>query len=289
MKYTIFILTLVLSACSPKLTTNYVNQSYPLVSSFESFGIVENDSIGFDETDFIGQIELKDNSLSINCDYWTIIEQMKTEARKAGGNLLRIDEHKKPSTHGSRCHQIKASVFRVDNPRAYEKKINWHSSRKLEIEDFKGAIENRAFQAFTHSEIEYYIRPKSFKDEFHIKLHTQFNCFKSYFKKSESDSSVLAHEQLHFDITEIYARRLYKALLEANLDPYQLRNQVNNLLNDIETKLSKTQDKYDSEVYENPELQTKWNSWVTTELEKLKDYEQKEIKNYDGKNRNQIR
>lgn len=288
MKYSIFILTLVLSACSPKLTANYVNQSYPMVSSFESFGTVENGTNGFEKADFIGQKELKDNSLSINCDDWTMMEQVKREARKAGSNLLRIDERKKPSTCGSRCHQIKASDFKVDNPRDCEK-IHWHPSRKLEVEDFRGATENRAFQAFTHSEIEYYIRPKLFKDEFHIKVRTHFNCFKSYFKKSESDSSVLAHEQLHFDITEIYARRLYKALLEANLDPNQLRNQLNKLLNDITIRLSVTQDKYDAEVYGNPELQTKWNSWVTTELDKLKDYEQKEIKNHGGKNRNQIR
>jgi hypothetical protein len=282
MRYTFIVLTLLLASCSPKLVTNYVNTSFPMVNRYESFGIVDSDTVSLASEQFIGQIEVKDNGLSINCDYWTVLEQIKNEARKTGGNLIRIDEHKKPSTFGSSCHQIKASVFRVDNPRPFEKLIYWNSNRKLAIDDFKGPITNRPFQAATFSGIEYYIKPKSSKGGFDIVVRTQFDCFRSYFKPSDSDSSVLAHEQLHFDIAEIYARRFFQELLKTQLDPFDFSNQANKLLNDITTELSQKQDEYDSEVYKNPELQEKWNSWVSSELEKYSEYRQKEIKNHGG-------
>lgn len=274
MKYALFLL--VISACSPKVVTNFINQSYPMVNTYESFGIIESDKINFDQENYLGQIEIKDNFLSINCDYWTIIEKLKTEARKIGGNLIRIDEHKKPSTYGSSCHQIMASIFRIKNPRPFEERIYWDQKRKLTIEDFKGSIENRPFQASTFSGIEYYIKPKS--SGFDITVRTQFDCFKSYFKPSESDSLVLEHEQLHFNITEIYARHFFKKLLETELNPFDFNNQVNKLLSEITIELSLKQDEYDSEVYQNSKMQTQWNLWVKTELEKLKEYELKEKK-----------
>jgi hypothetical protein len=70
--------------------------------------------------------------------------------------------------------------------------------------------------------------------------------------------------------------------LKTQLDPFDFSNQANKLLNDITTELSQKQDEYDSEVYKNPELQEKWNSWVSSELEKYSEYRQKEIKNHGG-------
>lgn len=280
MRYTSLVLILFLVSCSPKLITNYVDTSHQMVNDYESFGIVDSDTTKIDFENYIGQIEVKDNALSTNCDYWTIIEQIKNEARKSGGNLIRIDEHKKPSLYGSSCHQIKASIFRVINPKPFEKLIYWNARRKLTIEDFKAPIINRPFQAATHSGIEYFIKPRSSKGTFDIIVRTQFDCLKSYFKPSDSDSSVLAHEQIHFDIAEVYARRFFKELLETELDPYDFGNQANKLLNEITTELSQKQDEYDSEVYKMPELQLKWNSWVAYELEIYSAFSQKEIKNH---------
>lgn len=264
------------------MVTNYVNTSYSIIQPHESFGIVESDTINFDNEQFIGEIEVKENGLSIDCDYWSIIEKIKKEARQSGGNLIRIDEHKKPSTFGSNCHQIKASIFRVENPRPYEKLINWSPERKLTIEDFKASTTDRPFQASTYSRIVYYIKSNSLKGVYQINVRTQFDCFKSYFKPSAADSSVLAHEQLHFDIAEIYARKFFKQLLEKDLNKHDVSNQADKLLYEINTELSKKQDEYDFEVYENPDLQSKWNSWVSSQLKKYAAYEQKEINLTDG-------
>jgi len=280
MKYAYVILISLLYACSPKLVTHYTSDQYSPLESYRSIGIVENDTVLFDDSCFVGQIEAKGTSFSINCDYRTLLEKVKHEALRSGGNLIRIDEHTKPSTLGSRCHRIKASVFRVDNPRPYERMIMWHPKRKLVVEDFKGSTENRPFQAVTFSGIEYVIKTNPIKGGYSISVTTRFDCLKSYFKRSDSDSAILAHEQLHFDITEIYARRFYKALLQAELTPQDFIHQADRLLDATSTELAKKQDEYDSDVYENPNHQVRWNTWVKAALKELTAYQQKTTIHY---------
>ncbi len=101
----------------------------------------------------------------------------------------------------------------------------------------------------------------------------------SYFRRYEVDSldlDVLAHEQLHFDISEIYARRLYKALIEMKHNPGDIESTAMPAFNSIRQKLSIKQDQYDADVYEHPEHQQKWRTWVEMELDRLAEYAVKE-------------
>jgi hypothetical protein len=53
----------------------------------------------------------------VNCDLYTIIPQAMTEARKIGGNALKITQHI-PNSNG--CHQITASILKLDYPEDYQ-------------------------------------------------------------------------------------------------------------------------------------------------------------------------
>lgn len=58
---------------------------------------------------------------------------------------------------------------------------------------------------------------KHFFDSSIIKIHTVFDCNRSWTKSL--DTNLLKHEQLHFDISELYARRLRKVITnELNLN-----------------------------------------------------------------------
>ena len=87
---------------------------------------------------------------------------------------------------------------------------------------------------------------------------------------------VLAHEQLHFDISEVYARKLYKALIEQQHNKADLNSTANPIFNDILKQLTIKQDEYDADVYEHPEHQQYWKEWVVKELERLEAYAEKE-------------
>jgi hypothetical protein len=75
---------------------------------------------------------------------------------------------------------------------------------------------------------------------------------------------ILAHEQAHFDITELHARALYKALQEYQFNPRTYRQDVNTLYNRIVKEKEAMQAAYDGETdhSRNKRLQYDWLSKI---------------------------
>lgn len=67
------------------------------------------------ESKELGQVRISDSGFSTNCDSLAVINLIKNEARKAGGNAVLVTEHRKPSVFGSSCHQMTAIVLDVSN------------------------------------------------------------------------------------------------------------------------------------------------------------------------------
>jgi hypothetical protein len=91
----------------------------------------------------------------------------------------------------------------------------------------------------------------------------------------------LNHEQMHFDICEIYARRLRQKIASKNLmRNKKLNAELNNLYRQINQDLEKEQDRYDRETEHSikTERQELWNKKILAELEELKEYSGTEIK-----------
>ncbi|CAM2063849.1 Sel1 repeat family protein [Sulfidibacter corallicola] len=78
----------------------------------------------------------------------------------------------------------------------------------------------------------------------------------------------LAHEQLHFDISEIFARQLRASL--AKIPPHEI-DKANEAYRRIVDEMNRTQTRYDDETQHgiSRELQSKWAESVADALEKL--------------------
>src|SRR5580765_1242704 len=87
--------------------------------------------------------------------------------------------------------------------------IDWNPGRKLSWEDFKsqpdGSSVNAALTS-TNINIDYTFNSQGFK----YKIRCQFDPSKSWGRIR--NDYILSHEQAHFDIAEIHARLLHKAL-----------------------------------------------------------------------------
>jgi hypothetical protein len=59
---------------------------------------------------------------------------------------------------------------------------------------------------------------------------------------------ILAHEQAHFDITEIYARKLYEALQNYEFNRKSYKNDINAIYQDIVKQKEDLQELYDGET-----------------------------------------
>ena len=104
-----------LYACSPKIKTvlSSGQQVKSLAYDSEVYVYSINESVP-DGVIKIAQISLGDTGFTLKCNYETMLEKAKQEARKVGANVLKITQHKTPSLLGSTCHRLKVTLYKSD-------------------------------------------------------------------------------------------------------------------------------------------------------------------------------
>ncbi|GHV59489.1 hypothetical protein FACS1894182_13650 [Bacteroidia bacterium] len=105
---------LVFIACSPKIST-IVNKNYAALDYLEDVYVFGVEEPAPANAESLGVVKIGDSGFSANCDWDVVIDKAKLEARKIGGNALKITKHTPPSIFGSSCHQITADILRVEN------------------------------------------------------------------------------------------------------------------------------------------------------------------------------
>ena len=85
---------------------------------------------------------------------------------------------------------------------------------------------------------------------------------------------ILSHEQLHFNIAEVAARKLYQEIQLLRDQPGDVPRQVSDLFARINSDCDKMQQQYDEETAHGikPEEQASWKKKVTEMLEQYPAY-----------------
>ena len=88
-----------------------------------------------------------------------------------------------------------------------------------------------------------------------------------------ADDYILAHEQLHFDITELHVRKLKKQISTLKVTK-NIGSILDRLLQNINNELSKMQNQYDSESKNSidKDAQYKWEVFIAKELKAYQNY-----------------
>lgn len=255
-------------SCSPKLRSSIV-KSLPELSENELVVVLDivDDQIISGEK--IGEIKATDNMFSSNCSYYENLKNLKVLARKSGANLIRLTKHK-PADKWSTCHRVWANIYRVSNAKTYETEIEWTPERKLTWDDFKGIPDNKTFPnavAITNSAIGFESGSfNPFKDG-KLFVRNMFNTYGSWVLPKGKTDNVLRHEQIHFDITEIYTRKLRKALIDANVTTNS-STRAYDIFDSIKNEWEKKQKRYDYDTQNGIEkyTQEEWEAFVKLEL-----------------------
>ena len=110
----LFIATIILlSSCSPKISTS-ISKTYPPLAYKEDVVVIGLNQPEPEDAEVLGLVKIGDNGFSTNCGYNAVIFDAKQEARKAGGNALKLIEHKQPDII-STCDRITAKILRIEN------------------------------------------------------------------------------------------------------------------------------------------------------------------------------
>jgi hypothetical protein len=152
--------------------------------------------------------------------------------------------------------------------------ITWKESYKLSWNDFKGeANQNSKAVAITASgfNFEYAIKQNVFRTvSFDAKVEAYFFPEKSWFKPESVNDYILSHEQLHFDITELYTRKFRQQLSQLKVSK-TIKNDLESLQKLMNKELISRQNDYDTETNNsiNKEAQLLWQQKIETELQAL--------------------
>ncbi len=150
-----------------------------------------------------------------------------------------------------------------------EEYVEWESNSKLTWRDFKGKPTNTRAAAITASGISYRFSTLSNGNDIKLdfKVSTYFYPNQSWYQPSLCDEVILGHEQLHFDISELFARKMRKQLQNTRFTK-NVKAEVKAIYRKINKDLSDFQNRYDDETNfsRNLEQQLEWNEEIAKVL-----------------------
>jgi len=154
-----------------------------------------------------------------------------------------------------------------------EEVISWSQRNKLTWSDYKGKPQKR----FAAASTVYSLGRHVFAEEGKVKasIEAYFYCNDSWKKDDWINDEVLAHEQKHFDIVELYARRFRKQISGmVFLGLKDAEKKVEAVYQILNKEMDVYQDKYDDETdgSMNGDGQRRWNSKIAGEIKLLDEY-----------------
>jgi len=149
--------------------------------------------------------------------------------------------------------------------------IIWSDTLKLDWLNFTGnPVNTIQWSAISACQINFEWLVQ--KDSIIFSVVSEFNKSKSWVKPYAKTKEVLKHEQGHFDLTEVYSRKLrmhLKGLNIPNMD--NIETLFDSIFNSNYNELLIAQETYDLETdySNNSENQIKWDQNIRTELDSL--------------------
>jgi hypothetical protein len=154
-----------------------------------------------------------------------------------------------------------ATVYGQDNL------LTWQQNSPLKWEDFSGApVDNSYFDAETFGDVKYSYTFKSLT-EFEFDVQATFDRNASWIRKQSQSRSLLKHEQVHFDIAQLYAFKLKEAFTNF-VYTSNFKEEICNLAKQMSLEYHNRQAQYDTETNHSTiaQHQKRWEKLVRQEL-----------------------
>ena len=153
-----------------------------------------------------------------------------------------------------------------------EEGVLWDSDLRLTWSDFRGKVPPASVPAATTaSGISYKYSANLIHHE--VELDFEVNAYfypnESWYKPEVCDDLILSHEQLHFDISELFARKMRDKLERTSFSD-NVKAEIRKIYREILEELQKFQEQYDWETNfsRNAQKQLEWNKKIAEALGK---------------------
>jgi hypothetical protein len=241
--------------------------------------VLRNDSIVFlREQDPVpaGAILLREFRLSAqsyadSCAWFELLLKGSRIATSTGGNLVKIVDREEHERNG--CDALDLAVYRVDSPCNADRAFRWTPSRKLRWEDFHGperigAVRQIAAESVCGISVETSLAPVTARARIYV-----FNTFdkeQSWTRPDKQSGAVLRHEQGHWDLCEIYTRRMQARFDAQTISGNRLDEMVTKIYDQVSRDYEQRQRTYEMETGHgtDPAGQQRWELLIARELSK---------------------
>lgn len=158
-----------------------------------------------------------------------------------------------------------------------DRSMTWSEDLQLQWEDFNGTpTRGTTVVAVTASGLSFGFSTKMTETQlvdYTAFVDAHFYPDKSWYVKERANSVILDHERLHFDITELHARKFKQRIAQTKFD-LSINSQMERIHNTITDELRQMQQKYDTETdhSQNVDKQKEWQKFIKVQLDKLSYY-----------------
>ncbi len=155
-----------------------------------------------------------------------------------------------------------------------DEKIIWNENHRLTWSDFRAKHRlGIGYVASTSSGISfsYSSSERNGKIDLNITVHSNFYPESSWVSPEEASAYILAHEQAHFDISEIHARILRKKISETTFSK-KIKKELTSLYNEVDKKRIAMQRLFDKES-DHSKIKEKEYEWEAYIKQQLEDYD----------------
>jgi hypothetical protein len=147
--------------------------------------------------------------------------------------------------------------------------FQWHEHSRLSWEDFKGPVgaEDDQTAAATHCGMGFKtVSGADGKQE--IVVYNKFYVNKSWVRSDAKLQEILDHEQGHFDLCELYTRKLRQRLSNVDLDSHSARQVLYRIYTEVNAEYERRQQRYEDETTHgiNTPVQKRWTNNIANEL-----------------------
>lgn len=152
-----------------------------------------------------------------------------------------------------------------------ENLIRWHENDPLHWDDFTGKVNDTSwYEAECFAEVGYHYTFANPKD-FQFDVFANFLKNISWRKKEYQSETLLKHEQLHFDIAELFSMRM-KEMFENYNYTEDFETEIQQLFNKMKLEYQAMQQQYDEETNHslNKRKQKEWETNIIDQLSGMK-------------------
>lgn len=160
---------------------------------------------------------------------------------------------------------------KLHSARTDEELLRWSTAHRLTWSDYHGSPDpqsDAAASTTTYLGVDYHFTSNGFS----YKIDSRFSKTRSW--GLYQTEYILSHEQGHFDIAEVFARKLHKKMSEYQFDRKNYQKDLKKIYEDIIEEKEETQNNYDKETRHsiNKQKQYEWLEKIDQMLEEYQDW-----------------